>query len=314
MIEQDRTTAESGAAPAVEFDNVFTVRGDEPVLAGFRLRLRPGKVTVLLGPSGCGKTTVVRHLVGLLPPDSGAIVVGDRPVWDLSPSALTELRQGFGVLLGGSTVYDGSVFSSLTVFDNIAYPLRVAGVDEEVVGSRVMRQLDEFDLTKEVDLLPDALPARARRRLALAAVLVADRRLVVLDDPDSGMDQVHRDRIIRSILNAHACTGATVLITTHDVELARALGNHTAILINGRVVAEGDPAELLDGVEDGKEFDRRFRVMDYLGPPDLDSIRRAQERHGRTIVFDPILVMHLTVAAVLLAILALTAKIAPGSF
>lgn len=310
----EHVPAERMRGPSVEFREIVTIRSEEPVLARLRLRLQAGTVTVLMGPSGSGKTTLVRHLVGLLPPDSGTILVGDRQVWELPQSELAELRKSFGVLLGGSTLFDSSVFSSFTVLDNVAYPLRLAGLDEELVAQLAARQLEEFDLTDVAELMPNELAARVRRRVALAAVLVADRHLVVLDDPDLGMDKMHVEKIVHSILQAHARTRATFLITTHDVSLARALGQHLAILVNGRIVAEGDPATLLYGVEDGEEFDRRFRIMDYIGPPDLETLRATREKQSRVIVFDPLMLMLFAVIAVMFVMLILVGKLAPGPF
>lgn len=302
MNGQSLYPMEPGRVPSVEFRDISTIIGDQPLFAHLNLCVEPGRITVLMGPSGSGKTTLVRHLAGLSRPNSGQILVGDKMMWELNPNELTELRKSTAVLLGGSTIFDSSVYGSMTVFENVATPLMQIGLGEELVTTRTWRQLQEFHLTEMAELLPAQLAARTRRRVALAATLVADRPLVVLDDPDSAVDKLHSDQIISSILGAQARTGGTFLVTTHDVSLARALGHDLAILVNGRIAASGDPAELLYGVDSGEEFDWRYRISDYLGPPDLTTVRAVIEKKRRTIVFDPVILAFFATIAMTLAI------------
>lgn len=244
--------------PTVEFVGVTTVLGKEIVLDEVSLSLPQGRTTVVMGPSGVGKSTLIRHVVGLLEPDEGAVIVDGRSVWGLAADELAEVRRGMGVLLGGSSVFDGSLFASMTVRENIAYPLRALGLPDDTVAARTRQVLEEFDLVGVGGLLPSSLSAGTRRRLALAKALVGDPALVVLDDPAPAMDLINRKRILGSIRRAQERRGATMLIITHDVQVARELGHHLAVLVNGRIVAEGDPEELLDGVDDGAAFDERF--------------------------------------------------------
>lgn len=297
----------------VRLVEVSTTYDDTPVLGRLSLDMPPGRVTVLMGPSGCGKTTVVRHVVGLLRPDHGEVRFDGRDLRDLLPAELTALRRTFGVLLGGSTIFDSSLFQSQTVWENVAYPLRQLTLREAEIAERSWAQLERFDLIDVAACRPNELAARTRRRVALAAALVGDPRLVVLDDPDTGTDRVHADRIAAEILEAHRRTGATFLVTTHSVRTARLLGQHLAILVNGRIVAQGDPAELLDGVDDGEEFDRRFRIMDHLGPPEPHRVA-AGSRAERTFVYDPLVLAFFLVIAGLLAIMLLAGDPAPSPF
>lgn len=290
-------------APDIRFEDVSTSLGGQIVHQRLRADLPAGEITVLMGPSGGGKTTLVRHLVGLLPPDSGRVVVGGRSVWDLDPKQLTALRAGMGVLLGGSTLYETSVFGSLTVYDNIAVPLRLRGAGEESVDATVSWWLRTLGLDAVADWLPEQLPARMRRRVALGAAMAGEKPLVILDDVDLGLDSTTRARAVEAILGSQRRSGATMVVTTHDIELARALDGRLAVLANGRIVANGPARELLAGVDDAEEFDRRFHVLDWLGPP-LPETGRAERR--RELTFDP----QLVVAAVILLAVVLAVVLA----
>ena len=294
-------TAGSTIGPEISFSDVTTTLGDDSVLHRLRLDIPSGEVTVLMGASGSGKTTLVRHLVGLLRPDSGVIRVGDRSVWDQSPKALRELRAGMGVLLGGSLLFDSSVFGSLTVFENVAYPLRLRGDDENAINRTTGRWLRSLWLEDEAARLPEELPAHTRRRMALARALVADPPLIVLDDIDLGLGGGPvATRVVSVVTAAQERTGATMVITTHNIELARAVGKRLAILANGRIVASGPTEVLLDGVRDATDFDTRFRVRDSLGPPTVGAPEAENRRW--TISFDPQVVATAIVCIVIVMI------------
>ncbi|WP_181784809.1 ATP-binding cassette domain-containing protein, partial [Pseudonocardia pini] len=125
--------------PAVELSRVTTVRGGEPVLVRLGLRLAPGSVTVLMGPSGAGKTTLVNHLAGLGAPDAGRVRIGDEDVFAASEERLRALRRGSGVLLGGCSLFDTSLFGSLTAFENLGYGLGERGIDAAERDRRALR-------------------------------------------------------------------------------------------------------------------------------------------------------------------------------
>lgn len=290
-------------APDIRFEDVSTSLGGQIVHQRLRADLPAGEITVLMGPSGGGKTTLVRHLVGLLPPDSGRVVVGGRSVWDLNPKQLTALRAGMGVLLGGSTLYGTSVFGSLTVYDNIAVPLRLRGSSEESVDATVSWWLWTLGLDAVAGLLPEQLPARMRRRVALGAAMAGEKPLVILDDVDLGLDSTTTARAVAAILSSQRRSGATMVVTTHDIGLAKALDGRLAVLVNGRIVANGPARELLAGVDDAEEFDRRFHVLDWLGPPPPETGRVGRRRE---LTFDP----QLVVAAVILLAVVLAVVLA----
>jgi ABC-type transporter Mla maintaining outer membrane lipid asymmetry ATPase subunit MlaF len=292
-------------APTVEFVGVSMAFGGETVLDELSLTVPAGRTTVVMGPSGVGKTTLVRTLLGLYVPESGTVLVDGRAVADMGVDELNDLRRGMGVLLGGSQVYDSSLFGSISVFENVAYPLRAAGQPAPAADSRTWALLHEFGLADAAERLPVALSAGERRRVALAKALVADPPLLVLDDPGPAVDLLNRDGILRSIERHRRSSGATCVLITHDVDLARKLGDELAVLLDGRVVAAGAPGELLDGVLTAEDFDSRFGFSGHFlqsAPAVVAASARRARRQGLVEAWILMAVLLAIVAALSLAI------------
>ncbi|MGQ0575691.1 MAG: ABC transporter ATP-binding protein [Pseudonocardia sp.] len=268
-------------APQVRFGGLTTILDDTPVLHGLDLTVAPGEITVLMGPSGAGKSTLVRHLAGLLKPDAGTVQVGDEDVWRATEGELRALRRRMSVMLGGSSLYESSLFASLSALDNVRYGLGSRGIPRTIHDELAMARLLEVGLGDEIERFPAELPAHARKRLALARALVVDAPLLVVDEIEVGLDSVHRDGVIRALVAQHRRTGCTMLVTTHDICLARELGDTLAVLCNSHIVARGPAADLLRGVETSEDFDHRFRISDFLGPPRLADARAAVEARDR---------------------------------
>jgi ABC-type transporter Mla maintaining outer membrane lipid asymmetry ATPase subunit MlaF len=252
-------------APAIEFVDINVSRGKNRVLNRLSLTVPAGETTVIMGPSGVGKTTLMKHLLGLLGPDSGSVLIDGRSAWGMRRTEFAELCSTFGVLLGGASLYDTSIFASMSVLDNVEYPLKLGGMDPKNSREEALRSLHEFDLTAVAHSMPPTLSAGTRRRVALAKAMVGQPSLVVLDDPDTAMDVVHRAAIVRSIRSAQA-RGATILVVTHNIRLAKAIGQHLAVLVDGRIAAQGRPDELLDGVDSADDFTHRFPINEAPAP------------------------------------------------
>jgi ABC-type methionine transport system ATPase subunit len=202
----------------------------------------------------------VRILLGLYAPESGETLVDGHAVAGLRDAELAGLRRRMGVLLGGSSVYDASLFASLTLFDNVAYPLRAAGAPD--ADAATWRILHEFDLADHATALPSAVSAGQRRRAALARALVGAPQLLVLDDPGPAMDLHNREQVVRAVRRRAA--DATALVVTHDLDLARDLGDRVALLLGGRIVADGPVDEVLGGITTAADLDARFGVRASL--------------------------------------------------
>jgi ABC-type transporter Mla maintaining outer membrane lipid asymmetry ATPase subunit MlaF len=256
-------------AATVQFVDISTSFDGQPVLTRLSLTVPAAETTILIGPSGAGKTTLMRHLLGLVEPDTGTVLVDGLSVWDLSQKELRRLRESIGVLLGGASIYDASLLSSRTVFENVAYPLRIAGVSPTLISDLVWQNLREFELVDVAESLPGSLPGGVRRRLGLAKTLVNEPRLVILDGPDCAGGLAHRELVVRRIMRAQQRTQATFLVITHDIHLARALGQRVAVLLDGGIASAGPVEELLDGVNDAKDLDSKFHYSAHFGAADV---------------------------------------------
>lgn len=276
----------AGEPPEVSVSGIDMSYDREPVLIDVSFTVRPGTTTVVMGPSGVGKTTLMRILLGLRDPDAGDVTIGGRSVVDANPAQLKAIREDIGVLLGGSTVHDGSNFGSMTGWENVRYPLEVRGYDDAEVEERAWARMLEFDLADAAPLMPHEMSGGMRRRLGLARAFVDEPRLLVLDDPGTALDVVNRASISESIRRARATLGATVVLTCHDIPMTKVLGDDLVVLVAGRVVAAGPVAELLDGVDDAEQYDARFKVRAAFDAERSDpsrARRKADEQHRTTI-------------------------------
>ena len=296
------TSAGSGpvhpAAPEVRCEGIGVSLDFEPVLHRLDLVVPPGEITVLVGASGSGKTTLVKHLLGLLPPDEGTVAVGGHDVWTSTEAELLEVRRNLSALHSGSTVYQGSVYASLSVRENVLASLHekhtnpslasggsrrrtavtnpylklwAEGVPKKdavpELARRAQEWLDRFGLAEVADQQPHEVSGGLRRRAALAAALAVDVPLYVLDDPDGAIDTAHRSVIIDALLQTHDRTGATMLIATHDLDLAETISDRMAVLAGGRIAFQGDPRQALDGL--GRWYrtaDEPFGAAEGSGP------------------------------------------------
>lgn len=267
------------AAPEVRCAGIGVSLDFEPVLHQLDLVVPPGEITVLVGASGSGKTTLVKHILGLLPPDEGTVAIGGHDVWTSTEAELLEVRRNLSALHSGSTVYQGSVYASLSVRENVlvslhekhANPSLAAGGSRRrsavtnpylklwtegvpkkdavpELARRAQEWLDRFGLAEVADQQPHEVSGGLRRRAALAAALAVDVPLYVLDDPDGAIDVAHRSVIIDALLQTHDRTGATMLIATHDLDLAETISDRMAVLAGGRIAFQGDPRQALDGM------------------------------------------------------------------
>jgi phospholipid/cholesterol/gamma-HCH transport system ATP-binding protein len=252
---------------AIELEDVVKEFGSERVLDGVDLAVPAGAITVLLGPSGAGKTVTIKQIVGLIKPTSGVVRVDGQDLADLSEGELYELRRRMSVVLQGSLPFTCGLFYSLSVYENVAYGLRerTRWPDEEI--ERVSRNaLGMVGLQDHAERMPEELSGGMAKRTALARALALESSIVIIDDLDAGIDSVRLGLLCGVIREAQEDTGATVLVTTHDMKVARDLADHVALMHEGRIVAEGE-AEAVFGSDDS--FVRQFVSGATSGPLQL---------------------------------------------
>jgi phospholipid/cholesterol/gamma-HCH transport system ATP-binding protein len=220
--------------------DVYKRLGGVPVLNGLNVAFPDETITVVLGPSGTGKSVLIKHVIGLMFPDSGDIVVQGKSVPSLTMPKLLELRRKIGVLF-----QDGALFGSMSVFDNVAFPLRQhTDSSEAEVAKVVSERLTDVGLADAMDYMPSQLSGGMRKRAGFARALVMEPDIVIFDEPDSGLDPVRTALLCELIQEMHSIHGGTYIVVTHNIASARQIGEYIALLWRGRVVEAGDAARM----------------------------------------------------------------------
>jgi phospholipid/cholesterol/gamma-HCH transport system ATP-binding protein len=236
--------------PAIELIDVHAEIAGTRVLRGISFAARPGRITVLLGPSGVGKTTCLRHVVGLLRPSEGDVLVEGRSTLAMRKSNRLALSRRFGVLLQGDGLYGSALWDSMTVEDNLLHQLRAQrDWDEDALRRRCQERLREVGLSDSAKQMPSELSAGMRRRVALARAMVADPDFVVLDSFELGVDAVRLSGLCELIKRRHDQLGATWLIATQSMEVAGRLADEIVVLWGGRVIEQGEAGEVLASLQ-----------------------------------------------------------------
>jgi iron(III) transport system ATP-binding protein len=223
-------------APALEFRGVGHAYDGVPVLSDIDLAVAPGEVLSLVGPSGCGKSTLLRLAAGLEPLSVGSILIEGRIVSDARTQVPPEDRRL------GFVFQDIALFPHLTVVDNVAFGLRRRAGPER--RRRALAALEQLGLARFAEAYPHTLSGGQQQRVALARALAPDPKLMLLDEPFSGLDARLRDRLRDETLDLLKARGVAAVIVTHDPEEAMRMGDRLAVMSEGRIVQCGTPAEL----------------------------------------------------------------------
>ena len=243
--------------------------GRNKILRGLDLGLPEGKISMILGPSGTGKSVCIKHMVGLLYPDEGDVLVHGESVPNMLDDELFEMRKKFGVLF-----QDGALFGSMNVFDNVCFPLRQhTDKSEDEIGDIVTRRLAEVGLDSAGDKMPNELSGGMRKRAGFARALVLDPDIVLFDEPDSGLDPVRTallgeliQEIHEDVMNERKASGGPMpafTLITHDIMTARRVAEHISVLWKGKIVESGPAEELFDSEN---AFVRQFLSGESQGP------------------------------------------------
>jgi phospholipid/cholesterol/gamma-HCH transport system ATP-binding protein len=233
------------------------------VLADVNLEIPEGEITIIMGPSGTGKSVFLSHIIGLLMPDGGSVMVDGRPVADRNLKELNEMRKRMGMLF-----QDGALFSSLNLYDNVALPLRKhTNLSEAKIRAIITARLKEVGLAGAERRMPNQLSGGMRKRAGLARALVMEPELLLFDEPDSGLDPVRTRLLCDLIEDTWKAKGGTFVIVSHDVNEVAQTGHHIAILWSG-VVRQFGPREQVYNSED--PFVRQFMHGASEGPLTMD--------------------------------------------
>jgi len=215
--------------PFVEFVDVSKAYGTKQVLRGANLKVYRGEVLVILGGSGSGKSVTLRHMLGLEAPDAGRIIVEEEDITDLPEEELYRVRKKFGMLFQG-----GALFDSMTVFENIAFPLREhTEMSEAEIQRAVHEKLELVNLPNAESLMPVDLSGGMRKRVGLARSIVLDPKMILYDEPTTGLDPITAQKINELIIDLQSKLNVTSVVVTHDIQSAFSVGDRIAFLNSG---------------------------------------------------------------------------------
>ena len=214
--------------------------GERQILSGLSMEFRRGQVVAVMGGSGCGKTTILRLIGGQFTAQSGEVLFEGRDIGKMSSAQLMLARRRMGMLF-----QFGALFTDLSVFENVAFPLREhTDLTEELLRSLVLMKLNAVGLRGARDLMPSQISGGMARRVALARAIALDPPLIMYDEPFAGLDPISLGITARLIRDLNNALGATSLLVTHDVEETFEIADYVYFIANGRIGAEGTPAEL----------------------------------------------------------------------
>lgn len=225
----------------VEIRNLHFSYGERPILSGIEMDFPRGKVIAVMGGSGSGKTTILRLIGGQLQPQAGTVAVEGQNVHALDTKGLYALRRKMGMLF-----QHGALFTDLTVFENVAFPIREhTNLPEELIRDLVLMKLHAVGLRNAAPLKPSEISGGMARRVALARAVALDPQLIMYDEPFAGLDPISMGVIANLIRRLNDALGSTSILVSHDVHESFAIADYVYFLSNGKIVAEGTPGALL---------------------------------------------------------------------
>jgi phospholipid/cholesterol/gamma-HCH transport system ATP-binding protein len=219
--------------------------GQQKILRGIDLEIGPGETVVVVGRSGGGKSVLLKHIIGLMKPSSGDVLIDDESVVGLSERALVRIRKKIGILF-----QSGALFDSMTVEENLAFPLRESGEkDDEVIAGKVADALDVVDLAGQQSKMPESLSGGMRKRVGLARAIISYPRCVLYDEPTTGLDPIAADSINHLIRRLQKKFQITSIVVTHDMKSAFHVGDRIAYLHEGQLYFTGNTREFADSTD-----------------------------------------------------------------
>ena len=250
-------------APIIECIDLRKAFSGNEVLGGVDCSIPEGEISVIMGPSGTGKSVLLRHFVGLLQPDHGDVIVEGKHVPRLNEDELLTLRRNMGMLF-----QDGALFSSMNLYDNVAFPLRQhTRKSEREIRDIVMERLKEVGLAGAEKKMPNELSGGMRKRAGFARALVLEPRILLFDEPDSGLDPVRTALLCELIKEIQRRYESTAVVISHDIKSCFEIADHIILLHGGKVVDQGPKQELQNS---DKDFTRQFLKGEIEGPLGMD--------------------------------------------
>ena len=224
----------------IEVIDVHKAFGSNPVLRGVNLQVRKGESMVIIGGSGSGKSVLLKHIIGLIKPDSGRIIVDDMDITKLHEKSLYEVRRKFGMLFQSAALFD-----SITVWENVGFVLlRENRMKKEAVKEIAIEKLKMVGLSGAEEMIPSELSGGMKKRVGLARAIAHDPGILLYDEPTTGLDPIMADTINDLILEMHGKLSVTSVAITHDMRSAYKIADRIAMLYMGQIIGAGSPSEI----------------------------------------------------------------------
>ncbi|ABK98192.1 ABC transporter ATP-binding protein [Pelobacter propionicus] len=224
----------------IKLTNVHKSFGPQKVLDGLDLSIPAGQITAIIGPSGEGKSVLIKHMIGLLKPDNGAIEVDGESILGLRRQHLNRVREKFGMLFQGAALFD-----SMNVFDNVAFPLREkTKLSKDEIRARVLSALEDVGLKNVERKFTDELSGGMKKRVGLARALLLKPKIILFDEPTTGLDPIIKRAIHQLIRDTHAKFGFTAVIVSHEIPAIFDIAQNVAMLYKGKILQFGTTDEV----------------------------------------------------------------------
>jgi phospholipid/cholesterol/gamma-HCH transport system ATP-binding protein len=247
----------------IEIINLRKSFGGQKVLNGLSMRIGEGELAAVIGGSGSGKSVFLKHLIGILRPDEGNILIEGVDITKARGAQLDTVRENFGVVF-----QEGALFDSLSVFDNIAFPLREkTKLHKDEVEEKVITALEDVGLKGMEMKYPAEISGGMKRRVALARALITEPKIVLFDEPTTGLDPIISSSIHRLIISTHRKYGFTGVIISHEIPEIFEVADKVGMLYNGTLIEYGTPEEIQ---KSSNPFVKQFITGSLEGPIEFD--------------------------------------------
>lgn len=249
----------------IEIQELYKSFGDKAVLRGVNLRIESGESMVVIGGSGSGKSVLIKHIIGILKPNRGAIFINGTNITGLKETELYRIRRKFGMLFQGAALFD-----SMTVWENVGFSLlRDKTYTEKQIRETAIEKLKLVGLTNVQDLMPAELSGGMKKRVGLARAIAYEPEILLYDEPTTGIDPIMADAINELIIEMREKLNVTSITITHDMMSAYKIADRIAMLYNGRIIEIGSPEEIKHSEN---PFVKQFITGSSVGPIKIEGI------------------------------------------